>query len=161
MILAGSAVARETQPDPVWEEMSVADARALVAESGGVVRSVEDTDTGDYVMTIDYPDGLPVYLDGTSCRGAGEAKRCKEFQLSAYFAFDTEAEALAQEHAVDIVWLADKQIGVELLVWRMGFVGGVTRTHMLNTFLTFVETVWAAHAIVYPPSPEADVSASA
>lgn len=161
MMLAGSAVAQEAQSDLVWEEMSVADARALVMESGGVVRSIEDTDTGDYVMTIDYPDGLPVYLDGISCRGAGEAKRCKEFQISAYFAFGTEAEALAQEHAVDIVWLADKQIGNELMVWRMGFVGGVTRTHMLNTFLTFVDTVWATHAVIYPQSADAAVSASA
>ena len=161
MMHAGSADAQQSQSDHVWQEMSVAEARILAVESGGVVRLVEDTETGEYTMTIDYPDGLPVFLDGISCRGAGEAKRCEEFQLSAYFAFDTDAEALAQEHAVDIVWLTDKQIGNELMVWRMGFVDGINRAHMLKTFLVFVETVWAAHAIVYPQAPDTPVSASA
>ncbi len=136
--------------------MSVAEARALAAESGGVVRSVEDTDTGEYVMAIAYPDELPVTLKGLGCRGAGEAKRCEEFQFSAYFAFDTEAEAAAQEHALDVIWLADKRYDNELMVWRMGFVGGTTRTHMLKTFIVFVETVWAAQAIVYPRTPDVE-----
>lgn len=155
-LCAGSTAAQTPDGDQVWQDMSVAEARVLAVESGGVVRSVEDTETGEYVMAIDYPDGLPVTLKGLGCHGAGDAKRCEEFQFSAYFAFDTETEAAAQEHALDVIWLADKRYDNELMVWRMGFVGGTTRTHMLKTFLVFVETVWAAQAIVYPQTPEGE-----
>jgi len=151
---AWPTLAQTSDGDQVWQDMSVAEARVLAAESGGVVRSVEDTDTGEYVMAIDYPDGLPVTLKGMGCKGVGDAKRCEEFQFSAYFAFDTEAEAAAQEHALDVIWLADKRYDNDLTVWRMGFVGGTTRSHMLKTFIVFVEAVWAAQAIVHPQSPD-------
>jgi len=153
-LCSGTTAAQTPDADPVWQDMSVAEARVLAVESGGVVRSVEDTETGEYLMAIDYPDGLPVTLKGMGCRGAGDAKRCEEFQFSAYFAFDTEAEAVAQEQALDIIWLADKRYDNELTVWRMGFVGGTTRSHMLKTFIVFVEAVWAAQAIVYPQTPD-------
>ncbi len=155
-VCAWPTLAQIPDGDQVWQDMSLAEARVLAVESGGVVRSVEDTETGEYVMTIDYPDGLPVMLKGLSCHGAGDAKRCEEFQFSAYFAFDSEAEAAAQEHALDVIWLADKRYDNELMVWRMGFVSGATRTHMLKTFLVFVETVWAAQAIVYPQTPDGE-----
>lgn len=134
--------------------MSVAQARAYATAAGGTVRAVEDLDDGSYEMTIDYPDGIPVYVVGVDCTGAGEAKLCTEFQTSAWFVFDDAAEALTMEHTLDILWLSDKQIENAVKVWRYEFVSGMTEAHLKQTFSTFLETVWAAMDIVYPRSPD-------
>tara|TARA_R110000764_G_C10768792_1_gene354595 strand:- start:28 stop:570 length:543 start_codon:yes stop_codon:yes gene_type:complete len=134
--------------------MSVAQARGYAGSSGGTVRKVEDLDDGTYEMTIDYPDEIPVYLTGYECAGAGEAKKCSAFMLTSYFGFDTEAEARAMEHRLDINWLSDSQIGLQLQVWRYEFVDGSTDHHMAATFETFVDCVRAAINIVYPETPD-------
>lgn len=149
-ILVTPAVANET-----LDAMSVGMARELAVESGGKVVEVEDLDDGTYEMKIHYPDEAPVYLRGYECRGVGDAKRCEDFKLSAWFGLDSEAEALAMEHTVDIVWLSDMQDGDELRIWRYEFVSGATRERLLKTFRTFVDTMWAAYDIIYPKSPDA------
>lgn len=147
-------------PQEGLSHMTVAQARSFAEAAGGTVRAVEDLEDGDYEMTIDYPDGIPVYVRGYSCSGAGEAKRCSEFESSVYFGFDNEAEALAAEHAMDIVWLSDKQIEDQLKVWRYEFVAGSTAAHLRATFRTFLETVWAAQDIVDPVSPDGEAARS-
>lgn len=162
-MISGSASAQTNEapaPPEGLSHMTVAQARSFAEAAGGTVRQVEDLDDGDYEMTIDYPDGIPVYVRGANCTGAGEAKRCSEFESSAYFGFDSEAEALAAEHAMDIIWLSDKQIDDQLKVWRYEFVAGATAAHLSATFRTFLETVWAAQEIVDPVSPDGEAARS-
>ena len=137
--------------------MSVAQARGYAAASGGTVRNVEDLEDGTYEMTIDYPGEIPVYLLGFDCTAAGEAKRCDSFQLTAYFGFDTEAEARVMEHSLDIAWIADSQVGRQLQVWRYELVAGSTDRHLIVTFQTFVDAVRAAIDIVYPVAPDSEM----
>tara|TARA_R110002051_G_scaffold25276_1_gene61788 strand:+ start:102 stop:644 length:543 start_codon:yes stop_codon:yes gene_type:complete len=163
-VLPVTAHARPSVDDPAGaaeglSTMSVAQARGYAEASGGTVRQVEDLEDGTYEMTIDYPGEIPVYLLGFDCAAAGEAKRCSEFQLFAYFGFDTEAEARAMEHTLDINWLSDLQVGLQLQVWRYALVAGSTDRHLIVTFQTFVDAVRAAIDIVYTVAPDSEMPA--
>lgn len=159
--LAGAAAARaETTAPEGLTAVTVAQVRAYVAASGGTVEKVEDTDDGAFEMKAVYPGKAPVYIEGFECRGVGEEKRCRELQLYAYFLFDTEAEARAKEHEVDVLWLSDLQIGHELKIWRYEVVYGATATHLQDVFATFLSALWAAYDIIYPKSPDAGDAAA-
>lgn len=139
--------------EPVWQRMSVGQARDLIEGEGGKVEEVADTETGEYVMSARSSDKLPFKLKGYDCRGVGEAKACVRFEFVAFFRFDGEEEAARYEHDLAINWLAD-QSGDDgyLDVWRMGSLeGGVTRAHMRYQLRAFIDAVWSAQETVYPP----------
>lgn len=152
---AVAAAPLETAAPEGLTTVTLAQTRAFVTASGGVVEKVDDTDDGGFQMKAVYPDKIPVFIDGSVCRGVGEEKRCRELQLSAYFAFDTEAEADRMEHELDITWLSDVRIGSEVQIWRYEFIYGTTRTHLEAVFRTFIDCLWAAHDIVYPKTTDA------
>ena len=141
------------QAEPVWQRMSVGQARDLVEGEGGKVEEVVDTETGEYVMTVRSSDKLPFKLKGFDCRGVGEAKSCVRYEFVAYFRFDGEEEAARYERDLAINWLADQSSDDGYLdVWRMGSLeGGVTRAHMRYQLRAFIDAVWAAQETVYPP----------
>lgn len=151
--LVAAAAPAMAQAEPVWNRMSVGQARSLIEAEGGKVEEVSDTDTGEYVINARSSDKLPFKLKGYDCRGAGDSKSCVRFELSAFFRLDDPAQAQAVEHSLAINWLAD-QSGDDgyLDVWRMGSLeGGVTRAHMRYQLQAFIAAVWAAQEVVYPP----------
>ena len=66
------------------------------------------------------------------------------------FEFDSEAEALAMEHEVNIVWLSDMATGNRLKVWRMDYLAGMTRGRTRGMVETFLDAVGAARDIAFP-----------
>ncbi|HYC97439.1 hypothetical protein [Brevundimonas sp.] len=150
-LMAGGAPAlAQAGPDKPLTTLGIAEVRALATETGGVPGEVEHLDNNEYQIEIAYPDGLFVQFEGWSCTGEGEAKRCAEFMMHVNFELDSEAEALAMEHEVNIVWLSDMAIGNRLKVWRMDYLAGMTRGRMRGMFETFLSTVGTARDIAFP-----------
>jgi hypothetical protein len=147
--LAVPAAAQVASDKPITT-LSVAEARALAVETGGVPGEVEHLEDNEYTFEIAYPDGLFVQVEGWSCTGADDAKRCAELMMYVLFEFGGEAEALAMEHELNIVWLSDMAIGAKLKVWRMDYLAGMTRGRMRGQFETFLNTVNAARDIAFP-----------
>ena len=151
LIAGGGAAGAQTASEKPLTTLSVAEVRALAVETGGAPGEVEHTKDDEYRIEVTYPDGLYVQFEGWSCTGGGEAKRCAELMMNVDFEFDSEAEALAREHEVNIVWLSDMATGNRLKVWRMDYLAGMTRGRVRGMFDTFLMTVGAARDIVFPP----------
>ncbi|MDI6623721.1 MAG: hypothetical protein QME55_03245, partial [Brevundimonas sp.] len=149
----GAAWAQSPGDKPVTA-LGIPEVRAMAIETGGVPTEVEHLDDNEYRMEIAYPDGLYVQFEGWRCTGAGEDKRCAEFMMYVWFELDSEAEALAKEHEVNIAWLADIAIGSELKVWRMDYLEGMTRDRVRGMFDTFLHTVAVARDVVFPAKGE-------
>lgn len=151
-LLAGSVpAAAQTADDKLVTTLGIPEVRALVLETGGTPGEVEHKADNEYRMEIAYPDGLYVHFEGWSCTGDGEAKRCGEFLMYVWFELDSEAEARAMEHEVNVVWLSDEAVGSDLKVWRMDYLDGMTRGRVRGMFDTFLLTVGVARDIVFPP----------
>ena len=146
----GGAAWAQTASDKPLTTLSVAEVRALAVETGGAPGELEHTADDEYRLEATYPDGLYVQFEGWSCTGGGEAKRCTELVMNVEFEFDSEAEALAMEHEVNIVWLSDMATGNRLKVWRMDYLAGMTRGRMRGMVETFLDAVGAARNIAFP-----------
>lgn len=151
LLAGGGGAWAQTPDDKLVTTLGLDEVRALAIETGGTPREVEHMENNEYRMEIAYPDGLFVQFEGWSCTGADEAKRCGEFMMYIWFEFDSEAEARAMEHEVDIVWLSDQAMGSDLKVWRMDVLAGMTRDRVRRQFESFVVTANAARDIVFPP----------
>ncbi|HYC69367.1 hypothetical protein [Brevundimonas sp.] len=150
LMAGGGAAGAQVASDKPLTTLSVAEVRALGVETGGAPGEVEHLDNNEYRLQIVYPDGPPVYFEGWSCTGEGEAKRCAEFEMHVWFEFDSEAEAQAKEHEIGVVWLSDMAIGSDLKVWRMDYLAGMTRGRMRGVFETFLDTVDVARDVAFP-----------
>ncbi|MBI2261272.1 MAG: hypothetical protein HYU62_06365 [Caulobacterales bacterium] len=159
-LMAGSGAAwAQVQSDKPVTTLSIPEVRALVVETGGAPGEVEHTKDDEYRIEATYPDGLYIQFEGWSCTGEGEAKRCAELMMNVDFEFDSEAEALAMEHEVNIVWLSDMATGNRLKVWRMDYLAGMTRGRMRGMVETFLDAVGAARDIAFPAKDGATAAA--
>lgn len=155
LMTGGAPAWAQTGADQPVTTLGIADIRALAVETGGAPGKVEHLDNNEYRIEIAYPDGLTVQVEGWTCSGAKEDKQCAELMMYVWFELDSEAEARAKEHEVNIVWLSDMAIGPNLKVWRMDYLAGMTHGRMRGMIETFLNTVDAARAIVFPPKDEA------
>jgi hypothetical protein len=129
---AGSASAKlSDDPVDVTAGVTIADVRAIVADAGGVVRSIDATGERGFKVEVDMPDNIPLEFEGLTCKGDGEARRCTEYMISMTFGVDSAARAQELELPLQYRFIAARAVGDQLIFSRMDFTyGGVTRGHV-------------------------------
>jgi len=140
-------VLAQAAPDKVLRELSLTEAKSIVADVGGRVDSV-DAKGDEFLIEATLPGDMPVEFKGENCTGANAALLCQEYEFT--IGFDAKSAEVAQQFDRErqVEFVADGTVGSSYLIWRMGFLyGGVTRTYIMNELLETADIGWSIAAI--------------
>jgi hypothetical protein len=158
VLTSGGACASEPSGAEILNFVSVKEVRELLTHAGANVQKV-DFDQDGFTITATLSPERHVWFAGMECKGVGEATACPEFKISAVWQLDTPAHANELARQLNYNYTSIFADGAELDLWRMDFTyGGITREHLRQTIVEFLDLRRKAEEVIWPPSANAKPS---
>jgi hypothetical protein len=155
VLTSGNACASDSSGGEILKFVSVKEVRDLLTHAGADVQKV-DFDQDGFTLTATLSPERHVWFEGMECKGVGEATACPEFKISAIWQLDTPTHAAELAKQLNYNYTSVFADGAELDLWRMDFTyGGITREHLRQTIVEFLDLRRKAEEIIWPLSANA------
>ena len=129
-------------PVDLTDGVSIADVRAIAADAGGEVERVKETGDNGFTVEMVFPGDNHPWFEGLECKGAGDARRCQEYEFGIALRARDAARASALERKLAFRYIAARADGDVLTFTRMDFTyGGVTREHLTKSLTVILQIV--------------------